>query len=991
MKNSKRKIRWGIALLAISLLLAALVYAGRGMLTDKPFASHYAFDGPSGVFPGESGRLYVIDMAKKNVLVIDETGALLRVLTGGKDSDSGFFYASLVAEGADGSVYVADVRYAGRGTIIGQERIFRYGAEGGAPELVYRMEYADESAAPMQYGNILSMAEHEGSLVFTVKTQAGLEVRTLGTSALSLRSGEVSTVCYDLPGQHISDADVDMATMRPCFVNRFGQICRVEEDGSTTVLLDDASKAWRLLVDGDTVYYTDLAENAVFALDAQTGEKALAIQGEDILYTAEKAAGALYSTDYAGYYRLQNGETEYVAGVPYAKPGLRIALWACVFAAGALAAAGLLLLLANGRIKGRRSPTFERSMIVISVSLCIGVLVGYITLNSMLATQTRSTMEQLNLFNDILVEASDMEALARIDGQEDYENADYHAVKSKLDSLVDMTYENGLCYYYVLYKADGETIYVIMDYEQTTMAWHPLYTWGVEGYTDVFVTGEAVEFGGDVSSYGAWAFVLKPMFDESGDVVAMMEVGANLDALQAQSNALIKSIVLTVAAVAVVLLMFILEAIFFADHRERLRLGGADLPRSFRYPLRTMAFLMFLADCMQDPFISILANQLYTPILGIPQSVGAALPLSAQVFMAAISALACGSLIRKTGVKRMLIGGFTVQLLGFAACGTFMSYGGILIGKAVIGMGIGALLVSLNSVAASGTEESVTASSFTAVNAGTLAGVTVGAGVGSLVLSFAEYSTVYYAGALLLLLGLALALLCPGAKEGVAWDEAAQKTPRGGALRFFADRSVWTFLLLMLLPFLVAISYREYFFPLYAAEMGVSEADIGRIYLVCGLVVIYLGPVLTKAFIGRIGGKGTVMLATALIAGASLLFAFVPTLGAAVAGVLLLSVATSFGYAAQSTYYASLPGVSRYGESKAMGVYSLFDNSGQTLGPVLYGVALLFGYRTGVLIMGCAVAAMLLLFFVANLRKKRPDVNEGLRGQGKEPHDDVEI
>ena len=301
-----------------------------------------------------------------------------------------------------------------------------------------------------------------------------------------------------------------------------------------------------------------------------------------------------------------------------------------------------------------------------------------------------------------------------------------------------------------------------------------------------------------------------------------------------------------------------------------------------------------------------------------------------------------------------------------------MEYLGLLLGKALIGIGVGALLVSSNSVAASAQSEEEAAEAFTAVNAGTLAGITVGAGIGSIILSFSNFATVYYAGGLILLLGLLLAIF------GEDYKEAAMRRQREKmhALRFLADRSVWTFLLLMLMPFLIAISYREYFFPLYAAEMGVTETDIGRIYLLCGLVVIYLGPVLTRALIERLGGKWTTVLASGMMIIATLLFAFVPTMGAAVVGLLLLSVSISFGYAAQSTYYASLPSVKAYGESRAMGVYSLFDNGGQTLGPMVYGLALLGGYQTGIMTIGVALLLLLALFLLSNYSRGKQNLHK---------------
>ena len=102
--NTRKKL--DLILGAACLLLAALCWVFRPLFTDAPFSTAYAFDGPSGVFPGESGRLYIIDQGKKTVLITDGQGKLLRSIDCGTDGDSEPYYASLVAEGADGSIYV---------------------------------------------------------------------------------------------------------------------------------------------------------------------------------------------------------------------------------------------------------------------------------------------------------------------------------------------------------------------------------------------------------------------------------------------------------------------------------------------------------------------------------------------------------------------------------------------------------------------------------------------------------------------------------------------------------------------------------------------------------------------------------------------------------------------------------------------------------------------------------------------------------------------
>lgn len=956
--NTRKKL--ALILGAACLLLAALCWVFRPLFTDAPFSTAYAFDGPSGVFPGESGRLYIIDQGKKTVLITDGQGKLLRSIDCGTDGDSEPYYASLVAEGADGSIYVADTRYAGQGTRISQERIFRYDANGENGTCIYLIDYeAIEQEAPLQYGNILSLREENGALVFTRKTDNGLAV-----CQLNLASGRLQSAGYDLPGQYISDADAEPGTLRPIFTNRLGQVCTVT-DGATEVLLDEGRTSWMLCAEEGRIYYSDIAANAVLCYDLETGREEIVLEAPDILYGVQTAGGRLYTTDYMGYYMLEDGEASYVDALTYSQPLLRCALWAALFLGGLLAVAVAYLLLAPA-LHRPKSELFQRMAIVLGVSLCMGCLVGYITITQMVSNQKATVMEQLNLFCDILVENTDTEALANIDSLADYKGEDFNQVKEPLDALTRMGYENGMYYYYAIYSTDGEIIYTIMDFEETLPARYPVYAYGEEGYTEVLAEGESVEFGGDVSSYGSWAFVLKPIRNAAGEPMAIMEVGTNLDDLDSQIQELVKEVALTILSMAVVLLMIIVEIIFYAEHRERKRKNLALPGLAAQFPLRLLIFLAYLVDCMQDAFVSILANQLYTPILGIPQSVGAALPLSAQVFAAAVMAFLGGGLSRKAGVKKTLVGGFLLEITGCLLCGAGGTYFSLLGGKAVIGMGLGLIIVSLNAIAARGEDEAESAKAFTDISAGTLAGVTAGAGVGSIILSFGHYSMVYFVGAAILLIGLALSFSGRDYKE-VAVAKAKEEV---GFFRFLFNRQVITFLLLMLLPFLMGLSFREYFFPIYAAELGMSETMIGRLYLICGLLVIYAGPQLTGKLIARLGGKWTVALASGLIIAAPLLYAAIPTLATTIVGVLLLSVAISFGYAAQSTYYSELPSVEHYGGGRAMGIYSLFENIGQTIGPMIYGLAMMLGYRSGLGLIGGAMLALLLLFLACNGKKK---------------------
>ena len=54
-----------------------------------------------------------------------------------------------------------------------------------------------------------------------------------------------------------------------------------------------------------------------------------------------------------------------------------------------------------------------------------------------------------------------------------------------------------------------------------------------------------------------------------------------------------------------------------------------------------------------------------------------------------------------------------------------------------------------------------------------------------------------------------------------------------------------------------------------------------------------------------------------------------------------------------------------------MGVYSVFESLGQTVGPVAYGALLAFGYRKGIGIFCGAMFALIVIFLLLQWKKQK--------------------
>lgn len=928
----------------------------RNSLTFK-----YKLNSPSGIFEGNSGKLYVIDGAKKKVLILDNNLKLINLIKGNKEKN-GFYYASLICDDNNEDIYIADTVYSGQGTIISKERIIKYDAQGNFKENIYEIQY-DGAEAPLQYGNILSLDFKDNKLIFILKSKNYIEVITLDPKT-KVKTGKT----YNLENIYPSSADLNMESLKPVIVSRKGDIYIAGENNELKILLksESAGTAWKVDWAENHIYYTDLEAKEIKEISPE-GTLKIIYQSEDILYTVFGKGENIYSTDYSGLITIKNGKSRYTTELQTSNKYIDIFL--VIFILNTVFSFSYLVFNLLLKVKNiLKFDAVQKSLIIIISSLLVSVLVGYLTFSTMLSYVHKNTIKDLNLFCDILVQSTDTETLKNIDKISDYRGNDYLKVKNELDSKIKKAYGNNIYYYYILYKASDNIIYGVMDYEDTMTSKHPFYQWEENAYTDVLRHGKSVEISNDESAYGTWSFVLKPIFDKDGKAIAIMEVGINTDEIKKNQKQIILNTVAIISCSVAVMIILMLEVIFIMKYKERKEKLNTkkNLNINFRFPLRSLIFISFFSDSMQDSFMPILSAKRYEAFFNIPQSIGIALPITLQLMNSALFSFLGGSIIRKAGVKKTMIFGFFSQMAGYIICAYTDSFLGLLAGKSFSGMGMGLIIVVVNTVAAIAKNEADSGTSFGEINAGILAGVTAGVGIGSVVLSLWNYSGVYYVAAIFICSGLLLVLM----GEEYFPSKNKKNTDNMKIHKFILDKKVITFLALVLMPFLVALSYREYFFPLYAQTKGISEANIGYLYLVSGLIVIYTGPVLTNYLIVKFGTKKTLISSSILMCFGTLLFAAMPSLLTAIIGILSLTIAISFGYAVQSTYYTSLPAVSDYGESRAMGVYAVFDSGGQTVGPVIYGAALMLGYQWGMALIGGLLTIFVLIFLLSNLNKR---------------------
>ena len=955
--------------------LAAVLLVNRDKLQIQ---RDYPFMTVSRASFSQSSDLMVIDQGKAAIELIeikDGRNVLKRTMHG--ETLDGFYNAQHVVGSPDTGLYIADIGYEANenGEMVVHERVV---------ELLNGSEWrvvADASALMRDgiigtagsiydlqlYDGAVWYLWHEGDALNLYRFSPGGEPElmrsvpcedSLSGACVDLSTGLIATAAHRgvvslLPegaadwielnkdGEHLMCSDVAARAGEVYFTDLYaGRVCRVTD-------LDSGKPGMETYFEGEGPLYTlTLSEDArtMLVSDGMAFYRVAAAQTE-----GEAAEGAQTEGEPAEAAEAAGPEAEYFSDASVSWFELSVLLWICLVIAA-------LLLLYELRGVPRwiaaklREESGLRIFLVLAATLIVSAFVIFSLMSELFTREDESQTSNAELFADLMISKIDTKALAGIEWEDDYASDDYEAVRNVLDGMILTSYHNNQYYYYILYGLSENAIRYLVNSEDSVFCGEPVSEYGSDYYSEVFDKGERFTLRTQ-DAYGNWVNTVAPVYGKDGEVAAALEVGMDLSYQTAQRRESALNIILSVICSTVVVLMLLLEVLFllsFSDKKKALVAAGRRMDGPQRIPLRTLIFCAFLTDSMQEPFIAIVCSQLYQGFLPLPQGVAVALPMSGQLMMMAIFSAVGGRFTGKYGAKKTLAAGFLLQLCGFFFCFLTGTYIGLLVGKLMIGAGMGTIYVTCNTVAATGRSEKAVGAAFADVAAGTISGLTIGTGLASVFLTLGSWRNIYLVGGVILVSALVLTLYSGDIRPRGKGEDQAQAEEEGSVFRFLINPRVIGFFLFVLMPFTVALAYREYFFPLFSQEYGLTEIRIGQIFLMCGLMVLYTGPHLSAWMIERFGPAMSVLLGCLVLGLDMLVFVLWPTWISVLVGVVVLAVVTSFALTCQYSFFEGLPESQDFGEGRAMGVYSVFESLGQTLGPVLYGAALALGYRNGI-------------------------------------------
>ena len=441
----------------------------------------------------------------------------------------------------------------------------------------------------------------------------------------------------------------------------------------------------------------------------------------------------------------------------------------------------------------------------------------------------------------------------------------------------------------------------------------------------------------------------------------------------------VRSLALDTVTMLITSFFFMVEMIMFLGLVMGMGLVGGERGAEGEADdlVRPLAFLLLISGYLSVSFIPVVMKELYEPLLGLAPSVIVGLPISAEMFGAFLSSLFIGHTIDRRGWRPAFLAGLAVFALGTITSGIAASAVPFIVARGIAGLGYGAAWMGLRGLVAAGAGPEQRKRGFSLLNAGIFAGQICGAVLGAMLAERLGFPGVFFLAGLLVVFTAAFALVLmrnvrPAStpSEGTALEKARI---------FFLDRNLIAFLLLITIPSAVCGMFLNYFLPVYAKGIGVSQGNIGRTFLAYGVCIIYAGPVLVR-FLGNLRSVRLLSLASLLGVAALLVFCVRASFATAVAAVVLLGIADSIGLVSQNSYFVNLPAALAFGSGKALSIFSAIKKVGQMLGPYAFGMAAVLGTVPGVaLIAGASLTATGAFWFTTqkNTGGPAPDSEEG--------------
>lgn len=423
------------------------------------------------------------------------------------------------------------------------------------------------------------------------------------------------------------------------------------------------------------------------------------------------------------------------------------------------------------------------------------------------------------------------------------------------------------------------------------------------------------------------------------------------------------------ATILVISILFFVELLILLFQFIEQQIAEVQHYKAIHYgTIRPVAFLFLFGIDISISFLPLHMEKLYEPIFNLSKDIVMGLPISTEMFFAGIAVLIAGVWIDRRGWHAPFLSGPFLVSIGILYSWKAPDALHFIFSRGIVGLGYGLTFMAFQGFVISYTDARNKTQGFAQFFAGVLAGSICGGAAGAMLADRIGYGPVFFVGACILFL--TIGYIFTFMRNTIRRSEyrlskkPGQPVKSGQFFRFLFNRNIFSLLLFAMVPTAIAgVGFINFFYPVYLNRLGESQSNIGRVYMIFGLCLIYIAPFISK-YIDASDNKKTYILVNGMLGGlAFIIFYGLGGIVATIVAILLLGLSTSFD--ASRSYALRLKTTYEIGEGKAMAIFSSAEKIGQVVAPMIFGV-LIVAADVGKVItyFGCAYLLITVFFFL---------------------------
>ncbi len=1010
MKHTYRKNVYVKQIRLVLVLLCCIVLAvNAGFLAKTNIIKNQeTFHCPSYMLIGENKNRYIINNSTTQILVLDQDNRYLFQIDGGSTRQKAFNFANNIAVDSEGNIYVTDVSFNDNYDRDKKVKLLKYNAKGKLDSILYEYEYTKEEELTI-HSAFMSVSFYNSRFYFAQREKDSIAVYSIAVDGSEQMPTEERRIEYANAQLLVASIAIVPEKDLLYFVDKKGDIYFADNHTDEILLVYDGGNYHpdyqfydvpndiAVTEDGNYLYYTDIGLRQIWGISLETGERFLIYQPEEgtldeqpIFYRLSLVEGNSQQVSFCD----SNGNDIYI----YNSEGIKIfqenhfvysrevfIKYIALLLLGLFVIKNIIDKLKEIVLKtmaGSNAERFKTNLLVLVAVITVFITTASYVISNLNARYTENVLQSLYSMSRLTADMINGDLLETILEPDDYLNEDYMAIRSQIQSAFEKSYINSYEFtsesdstlYCVLYRMQNHVVYYTMHLSDDSGVVYPdTMTFEESDYKYIEDTGETIIFSEISTGEGEWMYASAPVYNSKGEMIAVCEVGRNRTSYnQANQNMLIE-LAIKVTSLAVIVFLFMSEVIALISVFEKKGKEQKREENSVEF-VRTFAFIMYMADNFTCVLIPLMSEALYDPSLPIAENIAIALPSGAQSFAAAITGFVIAGVMKKIGNRKSFLCGIIFHMVGLLLCGLSGNLYFFTISMFIVGIGMGINVVCLSTYVISRESEEDSLKGFSLITTGTFAGTNCGIIIGTLITEQYGYSTIFFISALMA--GLLLLFVWMIYKKDTVIAEKEKETKKINLWAFLRNRLTWGYFLFAMLPYYIFASFVYYFMPLYAEQEGVSEANIGVITLVYGVMTAYLTSLTMEKITKRVGSRFAIMIASLVTIASLVLFIFKPSVSTIILVVLVMGIADSFGYSALSSYFSEIPAVKQYGEENALGISGVVEGVSSTIAPFIFATALLAGIQMGMILISIGFGICVVMFFLTSFREKR-EKNDG--------------